>query len=57
MYTVHCWWILSRNGEKLTQIYKIYLMNKQPFVRHTPQCSLLYALQENFVGYLDDGRL
>ena len=32
-------------------------MNKQPFVRHTPQCSLLYALQEKFIGYLDDGRL
>ena len=42
---------------KLKQIYTVHLMNKQPFVRHTPQCSLLYALQEKFIGYLDDGRL
>jgi len=35
----------------------VYLMNEQPFVRHTPQCSLLFALQEKFIRYLDDGRL
>lgn len=48
--------ILSK-WRKVKTVYTVYLMNKQPVLRFTIQCYLLYTIQEKFIRYVDDGRL